>query len=250
MIEKPPTTRVKGIPSGNYGSKRSLDSITQVTFHHIVGDAASAIGEMQRPGREMTSNFIIGSDGTIYEIVPINTVAYCDGNSASNKRTVSIEHAGGHPNVPYTSAMYDSSILLNAWLISTLGINSFKRHSEVSNNPTACPGKLDVEYIVSNAFKLAQENGMALADKTLLTKLWVGYAVQYPAPESYLNHWDGKPVTEVLDWLEVQPIHIELLKKAAGYEPLIDKVNALEKELANKPTNPTPLKPGVYKVGE
>lgn len=146
--------KVTGIPAGNHGPARPASQVTQATFHHIVGDAAGAIAEMRKASRQMSWSFCVGSDGKIYEGTGIGTVPYCDGNYASNKRSVSTEHAGGLPSVPYTAKMYASSIKLHAWLIDQLGIKSFKRHRDVSDTPTACPGGLDVEKIVAGAKKL------------------------------------------------------------------------------------------------
>jgi hypothetical protein len=107
---------------------------------------------------------------------------------------------------------------------------------------------------ISNV-KVIDMEEQAMLDKTILTKLWVGYAAQYPAPESYLNHWDGKQVTDVLDWLEKQHIHTELLKKAADYNRVIDtaedrlkSIRNLEAKVAPAALVTTTLKPGLYEV--
>jgi len=60
-----------------------------------------------------------------------------------------------------------------------------------------------------------------MADKTILTKLWAGYADQYPAPDSFLDYWDGKPISEALDWLGEQPIHIDLINKARSHDDVL-----------------------------
>lgn len=131
---------------GNY-EKGRRNRISRITFHHIVGDAASAIAKFQTPGVEVSATYVIGSDGQIYQCVSENDTAYCDSNPDSNSRTISIEHAGP----PYAEAMYNASATLVADLIQRYGIQDFKRHRDVSEVPTLCPGSLDVERIINKA---------------------------------------------------------------------------------------------------
>lgn len=84
-------------------------------------------------------------------------------------------------------------------------------------------------------YRIKGEDMTAIADKTILTKLWVGYANQYPAPDSYLDYWNGTQMgvpNDVLDWLEKQPIHTELIRKASEYDGLVDENVKLKEELA------------------
>ncbi len=159
-ITKPPVI-VKLAAPGNYDQGRE-QPISRITFHHIVGDAGSAIARFKNPTVFVSSNYIIGSDGQIYENVPENDTAWCDGSWDSNSRTISIEHAGGHPSVPYTAAMYEASARLVAYLIDKYGIRDFQRHRDVidrSRYPggTACSGGLDVQAIIDRANQLIQE---------------------------------------------------------------------------------------------
>lgn len=153
-VPKPKMTKITGIPRGNHGPSRPKSQVNHFTLHHIVGDAAAAIGEIRKASRVMSFSYAVGSDGTIYEATGIGTVPYSDGNYQSNLTTVSTEHAGGHPSVPYTEAMYQGTIRLHAWLIDQLGNHAFKRHRDVSDSPTACPGGLNVERIAREAKKL------------------------------------------------------------------------------------------------
>lgn len=174
----------KPAAKGNYATGRA-QRISRITFHHIVGDAPAAIARFQTPGVQVSATYVIGSDGTLYQCVSENDTAYCDGNSDSNARTISIEHAGGLPSVPYTDAMYATSIALVADLIKRYGITDFKRHSEVIDKSvypggTACPGGLDVERIVNGA----KGENMAFMDAVIATDedehnvfiAWVGRA--------------------------------------------------------------------------
>lgn len=127
--------------------------ISRITFHHIVGDATGALARFQTPGEGASSTYVIGSDGKLYQMIDEKNTPWTDANPDSNARSITIEHAGGHPSVPYTEAMYRTSIALVRDLIDRHGISDFKRHRDVSNSPTECPGALDVERIVSEAQK-------------------------------------------------------------------------------------------------
>jgi N-acetyl-anhydromuramyl-L-alanine amidase AmpD len=140
----------KPAAQGNFevGRRRSID---RITFHHIAGDAPGAIARFQTTGVQVSAHYIIGSDGVLYQCVEEKNTAYCDANSDSNARTISIEHAGGIASVPYTEKMYATAIALVRDLIARYGIKDFQRHRDVSDTPTACPGQLDVERIVKAA---------------------------------------------------------------------------------------------------
>lgn len=148
-----PSTIWRLARDGNYGIGRR-SRISRITFHHIVGDAPAALDRFQNTNDEVSATYVIGSDGQIFQCVTDNDTPYTDANSDSNSRAITIEHAGGHPNVPYTDAMYASSARLVAWLIQQYGISDFKRHRDVSDEPTSCPGALDVERIVNQAKQL------------------------------------------------------------------------------------------------
>lgn len=142
-------TQIK-IPGTNFQPGRGA-KIDQITFHHIVGDAQGAIARFQQYGVQVSSTYIIGSDGQIYQCVAEGDTPYTDANFNSNSRAITIEHAGGIEGVPYTEAMYEASIELCAWIRSRYNITRFMRHRDVSSVPTACPGDLDVERIVNSS---------------------------------------------------------------------------------------------------
>jgi len=148
MVVLKPTIQSRPARSGNFTRGRNT-RVTDITFHHIVGDAPAAINRFCHTDDGVSATYIIGSDGTIYQNVADNDTPHTNGNFSSNSRSITIEHAGGHANVPYTDAMYNASIQLVAWLIQTYGITTFRRHRDII--PTACPGGLNVEHIINNA---------------------------------------------------------------------------------------------------
>lgn len=156
----PPITKVT-IPGSNYQVGRAA-KIDQITFHHIVGDAPAAIARFKDPNEIVSSTYIIGKDGRIYQCVAEKDTPYTDGNFSSNSRAITIEHAGGHSSVPYTAAMYASSAKLVAWIRSRYNITRLVRHRDVSLKPTACPGTLDLNRIIN----AAKEQSVKIPDQT------------------------------------------------------------------------------------
>lgn len=162
MIQKPTIIRLNVVPASNFGGKRSIKP-THITDHHIVGDSPAAIAEAKKPERQMSFTFTVSSKGEIFQLLEFDEIPYTDGSSTSNRRAITIEHAGGHPSVPYTEAMYKATIHLHAWLRQELNIpeSNILRHRDVSDNPTACPGGLDVERIKKESTNLLKgENTM------------------------------------------------------------------------------------------
>lgn len=155
-VAKPNIVRVS-IPSGHYGVGRK-SPISQISEHHIVGDSNAVLAKAK--SAVFSCTFTIAMDGTIFQLVDLKDTAYCDNDYNSNSRSISIEHAGGHPNYPYTEAMYRSSIRLHAWLFQQYGNLNCIRHREIPeikadrSKATACPGSLDVNRIVTQAKQL------------------------------------------------------------------------------------------------
>jgi len=153
---KPPVEFVGAHPTNFTGGRNR--AISRITFHYIVGDAGGARARFNTPNEQVSATYIIGSNGAIFNSVAEEHCAWADGNSESNNMTISIEHAGGHPSVPYTAQMYAASAQLVAYLIDKYKINDFKRHRDVSRSPTACPGELDCERIINEARRLIASN--------------------------------------------------------------------------------------------
>jgi len=227
--------------TGNFQPGRR-NPITRITYHHIVGDAMAAINRFKKPGEEVSATYVIGSDGTLYQCVREEDTPYTDANSDSNSRSITIEHAGGLPTVPYTEAMYRTSIQLTRELIQKYGITDFKRHRDVSNVPTACPGALDVERIV----KEAKGENMPLApEDEYLKKL--GLAVQRTKSWPAINSSKDQNVV-------IQNV-VDVFNSLEDYKAkTLKEMDQLRLQIANltkdlEQTNrPQSLKPGVYEV--
>lgn len=144
--------------SNNYSNGRPGGSIgTRETFHHIVGSGASASATFKNPSRGASSHYSVGEDGKIRQHVDLRNTAWTDGNWQSNLISITVEHAGGHPSVPYTAKMYAAAAHLRAWLKENYGHIAAIRHRQVSRTGTVCPGNLNVEKIVKDADALIKK---------------------------------------------------------------------------------------------
>lgn len=160
-VPKPPIVNlINQVPAGNFGVGRR-SPISQLSEHHVVGDAIHAINKAKVKGNQFSTTYTIALDGTIYQLVEHGNTPYCDNDYRSNGRSITIEHAGGLlPNYPYTEAMYQSSIKLHAWLFQELGNLNPIRHRDIPeikadpSKATACSGGLDVDRIVREARNL------------------------------------------------------------------------------------------------
>lgn len=177
-----------------------------------------------------------GSDGFVGDTAHAATVSDHNPNSAGVVTAFDITHdpANGLDIAVLAQALADSrdvrikylirnsQILIpaNGWSWTAYSGDPHTNHLHISVNVN--------NYDNDQDWSIGGQDMTALCDSTILTKLWVGYAIQYPAPDSYLQYWDGKPVTDVLDWLEVQPIHVELIRKASTHDGLVNQISKLE----------------------
>lgn len=156
-VPRPPIRWVGAHPN-NFTVGRPGGSIGQrETFHHIVGSGYAAEQTFNNPTRQASAHFSVDYDGEIRQHVRIDDTAYSDGNWGSNLITISVEHAGGIPSIPYTDPMYEASAQLRAWLRENYGSLYAVRHRQVSTSPTECSGGLDVERIVGRAEEIIRQ---------------------------------------------------------------------------------------------
>lgn len=130
--------------------------ISKIVIHTMVGSVAGTTARFNDPFSSVSANYGIGLDGTIYQWVPENQVAYGNGLYSSNQTSISIEHEdGGNFNGPRPDILYHSSALLIADICRFYGIPCDRahiiKHSEVPY-PTTCPDGLDIDRLVQMAF--------------------------------------------------------------------------------------------------
>ena len=215
-VSKPNIVNLIGqVPAGNFGVGRR-SPISQISEHHVVGDASGAISKAKTPGKEFSCTFTIAMDGTIYQLVEIKNTPYTDNDYRSNGRAITIEHAGGHPQYPYTEAMYQSSIKLHAWLFQEYGLGpgSCVRHRDIPeikadpSKATACCGDLDVERIKREAANLIGGKG-AGGDEVMNENGAKGlYRLglhREPENDQVWRGWLGKPADQGMEAFRGSP---------------------------------------------
>lgn len=85
----------KNAPCNYESAQRPNDyAIDQVVIHDIEGNAFSALNVFQDPNRTASVQYIVDSDGTIYQVVRESDIGYHDGNYWSNQHSIGIENAG------------------------------------------------------------------------------------------------------------------------------------------------------------
>lgn len=145
----------------NHAAGREGRQVAGVVLHTIVGTIGSAQERFSNPQNQVSANYGIALDGTIWQWVREEDTAYCNGNWESNLTTISIEHEdNGDYNGPRSPQLYDTSSDLVADICRRYSIpcdrSHIKGHCEVidrSRYPggTACPDSLDLDRIVTMA---------------------------------------------------------------------------------------------------
>ena len=106
--------------------------------------------------RKASAHFGIGEDGEIWQFVDDRFIAWHAGDA--NRFNIGIEHCGGYrlPDgslAKPTQACHDASVELIKFLSDKHGIEisgeTIKGHKEFM--ATACPGSLDIQYIIFKA---------------------------------------------------------------------------------------------------
>ena len=138
-------------PYSRPGTKR--EHVRDIVIHYVANPGTSAIqnrnyfeGLKDQSGSKTvsaSSHYIIGSDGTILQCIPLDEVAY--GNYPRNDDTVSIECCHPDSDGRFTDATIKSLIRLTGWLCRELSLNEKHsiRHYDVSGKN--CP-KYYVEH--------------------------------------------------------------------------------------------------------
>lgn len=120
-------------------------SINRVVIHTTEGSYNGAISWFQNPSSNVSAHYVIRkSDGQITQQVSDERKAWhaC----SNNNDTIGIEHEGASSNpATWTSAMFDSSARLTAWLVQTYDI-PIDRHHIVGHGeiqPPSCSFRSD-----------------------------------------------------------------------------------------------------------
>lgn len=142
------------IPVNPYSrSGELLSSINGVVIHYTANPGTTAkqnrnyfAGLADGSGTSASSHFIIDTDGTILQCVPMSEIAYASNDR--NSDTLSIECCHEDDSGKFTKETYQSLVKLVAWLCDTYGLETDQviRHYDVT-------GKLCPKYYVEHEDK-------------------------------------------------------------------------------------------------
>lgn len=105
----------------NFGDKKSdirTENISKITIHHMAGnfDPEKCAKSHLNGKKDVSSNYYIGTDGTIVSGVSENRRSWASSNKDNDQMAITIEVAneGGEPNWPVSDKAYNSLINLCA----------------------------------------------------------------------------------------------------------------------------------------
>lgn len=83
------------VPCSYESAQRPNDyAIDQIVIHDIEGTIPSALNVFQNPQHSASAHYLVDSDGTIYQVMHENDIAYHAGNYWYNQHSIGIEHVG------------------------------------------------------------------------------------------------------------------------------------------------------------
>lgn len=150
------TIKWVGAHPNNFTVGRNGQRIQFIVLHWIVGTLKAADSTFANSSRLASATYGVGGNA-VHQYVREEDTAYANGNWQSNLTSISIEHEGG-PELPISDATYETSAKLVADIAKRHNIplnrSHIKKHKEVSDKATACPGTLDVDRIIRRATEL------------------------------------------------------------------------------------------------
>lgn len=121
-----------------------ITAVNGIVVHYVANPGTTALqnrnyfaGLAESGKTYASSNFIIGLDGEILMVVPIDEVAYC--SNKRNNDTISIECCHPDETGQFTEATYRSLVQLTTWLANRYDLSEQQilRHYDVTGK--LCP---------------------------------------------------------------------------------------------------------------
>lgn len=195
----------KWIGSPNFTPQSGIIK-NHITDHWMVGTLASTDRSFNGGARGVSATYGVGQT-EVHQYVQEKDYPYSDGNTYSNRYGISIEHEGGYllpdgtrknptPETCELSARLHADIARRHGLGRlAIGVNVFPHKHWVN---TACPGTLDMIWVVNRANELLNAGGTAGA---------VDAGTTAPAGV-YAKHWNGYKVTDIQALLNAHGAHL------------------------------------------
>lgn len=167
-----------GAHKNNYQVGRAGYTVKYIFLHWIVGTLESADATFANKDRIASATYGIG-DNDIHQYVKEEDTSYANGNLASNRESITIEHEGGWDigggnRFKPTPATHETSAQLVADICKRYKIpvdrTHIKKHNEIS--ATQCPGTLDVDWIVNRAKEINTPASPAITNQTQIPQIY------------------------------------------------------------------------------
>lgn len=215
-----PTTQFT-VGDGNWDSNRGV--IQEIVLHTMDGTVEGANARFNTPNIQVSVHYGIGVDGTIYQWVDEDNVAYANGNYLVNQIAISIEHEDlGKPNDPRPDILYQKSAELCADICKFYDFPADNEHILLHKNVintsvypggTACPDALDTDKIIAMANEIL--NPPVTPEVSNPTPV---VPVEEPKPDQT----DTNPVSNTPDQTISQPVEATPpVSGQAGKVPLV-----------------------------
>lgn len=157
------TLATKEILSPNYSNR--VEKVLKLTPHHAAttAPAENVARTFQSAAREASSNYVIGSDGTIILCVPEEYRAWTSGNANNDQQAITVEvcNSTGAPDWKVSDAALEALIKLGVDICQRYGLPGFTWTGDKNGTltihkmfqATACPGP----YLESKMPYIAEE---------------------------------------------------------------------------------------------
>jgi hypothetical protein len=128
---------------GNYtNANRGAKQIDRIVIHVVEGSYSAAINWFQDPRANASAHYVVDRKGHEAQCVKNEDIAWHAGWWKTNKKSISIEHAGSIRNSrSFTNRMYRSSARLSAYLCRRFNIPVDRRHIIGHDEVPGCPGR-------------------------------------------------------------------------------------------------------------
>jgi N-acetyl-anhydromuramyl-L-alanine amidase AmpD len=110
----------------NYTTIYYTRTIDRVVIHTIEGSASGALSWFRNSSSNVSSHYVVGYSGTIWQAVADKNIAWHCGTW--NSRSIGIEHEGYAYRNYWTDAEYRASARLTRWVCLTYGIPMDRTH--------------------------------------------------------------------------------------------------------------------------
>lgn len=140
--------RTNGSP--NCDSNRK--TIDRIVIHWVgVGDAKAAVAHFGKVTAGTSAHYVVEED-LVYEVVPVNMVAYHSGNYAMNQRSIGIE-TSATPDRPASPKTLETLSKLIKQLSVDHNIPLSDSHiiPHKAVKPTQCPGTVPINQVIEMA---------------------------------------------------------------------------------------------------